>query len=98
MTVPQTPFGSKEAPVSPPCCLAMGGQIIDATIIEARRPRLTEAEKETIKGGGAHGISRCPIVKTTARSNHPVANITVTGQRQETYVSTSRFKEKPGRC
>jgi len=31
--------------------LAMGGQIVDATIIEARRPRLTEAEKETIKGG-----------------------------------------------
>lgn len=32
--------------------LAMGGQIVDATIIEARRPRLTETEKETIKGGG----------------------------------------------
>ena len=32
--------------------LAMGGQIVDATIIEARRPRLTGAEKETIKGGG----------------------------------------------
>ena len=32
--------------------LAMGGQIIDATVIEARRPRLTRAEKEAIKGGG----------------------------------------------
>ena len=32
--------------------LAMGGQIVDATVIEARRPRLTHAEKETIKGGG----------------------------------------------
>ena len=32
--------------------LAMGGQIVDATVIEARRPRLTQAEKETIKGGG----------------------------------------------
>jgi transposase, IS5 family len=32
--------------------LAMGGQIVDATIIEARRPRLTEAEKETVKRGG----------------------------------------------
>jgi IS5 family transposase len=32
--------------------LAMGGQIIDATVIEARRPRLTRAEKDTIKGGG----------------------------------------------
>jgi transposase, IS5 family len=32
--------------------LAMGGQIIDATVIEARRPRLTQAEKDTIKGGG----------------------------------------------
>jgi transposase, IS5 family len=30
----------------------MGGQIIDATVIEARRPRLTQAEKGTIKGGG----------------------------------------------
>jgi hypothetical protein len=32
--------------------LAMGGPIIDATVIEARRPRLTQTEKETIKGGG----------------------------------------------
>jgi transposase, IS5 family len=30
--------------------LAMGGQIVDATVIEARRPRLTQAEKDT--GGG----------------------------------------------
>lgn len=32
--------------------LAMGGQIVDATVIEARRPRLNTAEKATIKGGG----------------------------------------------
>ena len=32
--------------------LAMGGQIVDATVIEARRPRLTRAEKDTLKGGG----------------------------------------------
>jgi transposase, IS5 family len=32
--------------------LAMGGQIVDATVIEARRPRLTLAEKNTLKGGG----------------------------------------------
>jgi len=32
--------------------LAMGGQIVDATVVEARRPRLTREEKETIKGGG----------------------------------------------
>jgi transposase, IS5 family len=32
--------------------LAMGGQIVDATVIEARRPRLTQAEKDVIKGGG----------------------------------------------
>ena len=32
--------------------LAMGGQIIDATVIQARRPRLTQAEKDTLKGGG----------------------------------------------
>ncbi len=32
--------------------LAMGGQIVDATVIEARRPRLTAGEKATIKGGG----------------------------------------------
>lgn len=35
--------------------LAMGGQIIDATVIEARRPRLTQTEKDTIKGGGTPG-------------------------------------------
>lgn len=32
--------------------LAMGGQIVDATVIEARRPRLSQAEKDMIKGGG----------------------------------------------
>jgi hypothetical protein len=30
----------------------MGGQIVDATVIEARRPRLTQVEKDTLKGGG----------------------------------------------
>jgi IS5 family transposase len=32
--------------------LAMGGHIVDATVIQARRPRLTRDEKATIKGGG----------------------------------------------
>lgn len=32
--------------------LAMGGQIVDATVVEARRPRLSEAEKAVVKGGG----------------------------------------------
>ena len=32
--------------------LAMGGQIVDATVIQARRPRLTRSEKATITGGG----------------------------------------------
>jgi transposase, IS5 family len=32
--------------------LAMGGQIIDATVVEARRPRLTKEEKATVRGGG----------------------------------------------
>ena len=31
--------------------LAMGGQIVDATVVEARRPRLTQNEKTTIKAG-----------------------------------------------
>ena len=32
--------------------LAMGGQIVDATVVEARRPRLKQGEKATVKGGG----------------------------------------------
>lgn len=32
--------------------LAMGGQIVDATVIDARRPRLTKEEKATIREGG----------------------------------------------
>ena len=31
--------------------LAMGGQIVDATVIQARRPRLSRDEKATIRGG-----------------------------------------------
>jgi transposase, IS5 family len=32
--------------------LAMGGQIVDATVVQARRPRLSKDEKATLKGGG----------------------------------------------
>jgi len=32
--------------------LAMGGQIVDATVIEARRPRLTRDEKAVLRDGG----------------------------------------------
>ena len=32
--------------------LAMGGQIVDATVVEARRPRLNKDEKATLRGGG----------------------------------------------
>jgi len=32
--------------------LAMGGQIVDATVVEARRPRLSKGEKETLRDGG----------------------------------------------
>ena len=32
--------------------LAMGGQIIDATVVAAPRQKLTDEEKETIRGGG----------------------------------------------
>ncbi len=35
--------------------LAMGGQIVDATVVNARRPHLTEEEKTTLKGGGTPG-------------------------------------------
>jgi transposase, IS5 family len=45
-------FGRFDALLKAKGWLAMGGQIIDATVIEARRPRLTQAERDTIKGGG----------------------------------------------
>jgi transposase, IS5 family len=32
--------------------LALGGQIVDATVIPARRPRLSKGEKAIVKGGG----------------------------------------------
>jgi IS5 family transposase len=32
--------------------LAMGGQIVDATVVEARRPRLTKEEKASLRDGG----------------------------------------------
>jgi IS5 family transposase len=35
--------------------LAMGGQIVDATVIEARRPRLSRAEKDALRSGGTPG-------------------------------------------
>ena len=38
--------------------LAMGGQIVDATVIEAQRPRLNTAEKATINGCRSTGRRR----------------------------------------
>jgi IS5 family transposase len=35
--------------------LAMGGQIVDATVVEARHPRLTKEEKATLRDGGTPG-------------------------------------------
>jgi hypothetical protein len=45
-------FARFDAALSERGFLAMGGQIVDATVVEARRPRLTRAEKEVVKGGG----------------------------------------------
>ena len=38
--------------------LAMGGQIVDATVIEARRPRLNAEEKAIVRGGGTPSAGR----------------------------------------
>jgi hypothetical protein len=35
----------------------MGGQIVDASIIQAPRQRMTKEEKETIKAGGIPAYS-----------------------------------------
>src|SRR5919106_3762302 len=45
-------FARFDAVLRDACYLAMGGQIVDATVVPARRPRLTTGEKATIKGGG----------------------------------------------
>ena len=45
-------FARFDAALSERGYLAKGGQIVDATIVEARRPRLTQAEKDVVKGGG----------------------------------------------
>jgi len=59
-----------------------GGQIIDATVIEARRPRLSQAEKDTVKGGGV------PAQWTSARR----ARSTATG------AGRSSANAMPGRA
>src|SRR5919106_1019918 len=44
-------FASFDAVLRRAGYLAMAGQIVDATVVEARRPRLTQDEKVTVKGG-----------------------------------------------
>jgi Transposase zinc-binding domain/Transposase domain (DUF772) len=52
-------FQRFDAVLRPAGCVAMGGQIVDPTVIPACRPRLTRDEKTTIKGGGVpEGWSR----------------------------------------
>jgi hypothetical protein len=48
-------FARFDAALSERGSLAKGGQIVDATIVEARRPRLTQAEKDVVNGGGVPG-------------------------------------------
>ena len=45
-------FARFEAMLAERGFLAMGGQIVDATVVEARRPRLTREEKATLRDGG----------------------------------------------
>ena len=45
-------FARFDAALSERGYLAKGGQIVDATIVDARRSRLTRAEKDVVKGGG----------------------------------------------
>jgi transposase, IS5 family len=44
-------FASFDAELRRAGYLAMAGQIVDATVVEARRPRLTQDEKATVKAG-----------------------------------------------
>jgi IS5 family transposase len=45
-------FARFDAALSERGSLAKGGQIVDATIVEARRPRLRQAKKDVVNGGG----------------------------------------------
>ena len=47
----QTLFARFDAALSAKGYLAMGGQIVDATVIEARRPRLNAGEKAAVRRG-----------------------------------------------
>ncbi len=48
-------FGRFDAMLRDRGYLAMGGQIVDATVIDARRPRLTRDEKQIVRDGGMPG-------------------------------------------
>jgi hypothetical protein len=45
-------FARLDAALSERGARAKGGQIVNATIVEARRPRPTQAEQDAVKGGG----------------------------------------------
>ena len=45
-------FARFDAKVAEGGFLAMGGQIVDVTVVEAQRPRLTKDEKATLRDGG----------------------------------------------
>ena len=72
--------------------LAMSGQIIDATVIEARRPRLTQAEK------GHHQGWRHPgrVVTGPARADRPGGALDHQA-RQEPRSRTGQEPEAAGR-
>ena len=68
--------------------LAMGGQIVDATVIAARRPRLIQAEKDILKGGGMLALLHFLC--------HPTLSLSRYEQRQnKSYALTQRPIHKP---
>jgi hypothetical protein len=72
----QRAFGRFDAMLRERGYLAMGGQIVDATVIEARRPRLNTEEKAAIRGGGntrrRHAIGLVEGGRTADRPRRPL--------------------------
>ncbi len=72
-------------------CLAMGGQIIDASIIAAPRQRMTDAARRIVKGGGIPEVWKAKPAKL-ARKGEPWVAI---GSRP--MANDARWTPKRGR-
>jgi hypothetical protein len=89
-----TVFAQFDAMLRPAGYLAMGGQIVDASIVAAPRQRNTEAGKAAIKAG-LFGYEMVPAARVTGNMHAKLANVRTEICKLACTARASKYSELP---